>query len=672
MRYLRSFVGLVVVFGGSALVCWWVVHAYGYLLEMTSNADSLAVIDFSRDLFRGEPLGGWNLPRAPFLFPDALIASFVLFFGWSNNFTIITIASINYSLLIISCYTVLQGAYRLNRISLPGVGLVVTLSLLAIMYLFPVSVFNVYWQIFASGTHFGTVVVIALMLSLNKILFKDSSILLRVFFLFFLTVAAVASNVMALLLLMFWLASEVFSAAWKRPKGRIDMLVVFFSSIIGVGLSSMIPRQSMAESFFSIDQFIRGIHSFREWFYGSFDNAAFIFSLIFSSVAFPLLMQGRWPKFRENTGQMFLGKDFVLPSLGVIAVSPMFFQAAGSLRYLIFPAFILILCFVLIYFRLIGFVENNRRRPAIFFAWSLLICSGLFFSYDKVKTASAYESNAAKSYQCIKRASLEYPLQDGIASYWNARPVRFYSNFEYYLAQVTPWRPSEGHFFWGNNGYSFLYKNTSTKLPRQYNYILATNDEVQSSLWGGVINKAINKVSCEKDTLFYFDDPKTLWDFLFSRGLPTGLEPSKLKTGPVGACAANFSSPSCIFAGGDAKLSTQVGVREGGVIKANGQPGFLVFGPYIPLESGVYRLVAKGSLSGPSKALGVIDVVADLGKRILVVKPIVAGQSASGEIVSLDFEIMQPITDAEFRINIPAQTVGSFIAYDLNKIGEIE
>lgn len=138
------------------------------------------------------------------------------------------------------------------------------------------------------------------------------------------------------------------------------------------------------------------------------------------------------------------------------------------------------------------------------------------------------------------------------------------------------------------------------------------------------------------------------------------------------ALVAGCGAPVTEFSAADTKLATLVGVREGGVIKANGQPGFLVYGPYAPLEPGVYRLVAKGNLTGSSKALGVIDVIADKGKRILAVKPIVAGQSVAGDIVSLDFEVTQPVTDAEFRINVSAQTMGSFTAYELTKVAKPE
>lgn len=127
------------------------------------------------------------------------------------------------------------------------------------------------------------------------------------------------------------------------------------------------------------------------------------------------------------------------------------------------------------------------------------------------------------------------------------------------------------------------------------------------------------------------------------------------------------------FLGSNDNLRTQqAGVREGGVIKASGQPGFLVYGPYLPLEPGIYRLIAKGSLSGQSKAMGVIDVTAEAGNRILASKPIVAGQSDVGDIVSLAFEVTQPIVGVEFRINVGPQCTGSFTAYELTKVAKLE
>lgn len=123
------------------------------------------------------------------------------------------------------------------------------------------------------------------------------------------------------------------------------------------------------------------------------------------------------------------------------------------------------------------------------------------------------------------------------------------------------------------------------------------------------------------------------------------------------------------FSVGIDKLHTNVGVLEGGAIKTSGKFGHLVYGPYIPLKMGSYRLVAKGNLSGVDKALGTIDVASDGGTRIIAVKQIVAGESAPGDIVSLDFEIKQPsITSVEFRIVVSSQTIGSFTAYEITRV----
>lgn len=123
------------------------------------------------------------------------------------------------------------------------------------------------------------------------------------------------------------------------------------------------------------------------------------------------------------------------------------------------------------------------------------------------------------------------------------------------------------------------------------------------------------------------------------------------------------------FSVGTDKLSTIVGTQDGGTIKTSGKPGYLVYGPYIPLKTGVYRLVAKGSLTGNDKPLGTIDVASGKGASVIASKPIIAGESAAGDIVTLDFVVKEsPVTDAEFRILVAPQTSGSFTSYVITKI----
>jgi len=289
-------------------------------------------------------------------------------------------------------------------------------------------------------------------------------------------------------------------------------------------------------------------------------------------------------------------------------------------------------------------------------------------TFDKIIAEPEYESNSSKGYKCIKKGALQYPLEDGIASYWNARPIKFYSNFEYYLAQVRPWNPSEGYFFWGNNWISFLYKDASIKQPRKYNYILATNSEVSSGIWGDIINFSKNKVSCEGNTLFYFDDSSLLWNFLFKGGAPSEFKELGGENSIGLSCL--FDGVPCFFRVGEAKLFSQIGAFDGDIIKSSGKSGYLVYGPYIQLDAGKYRLIAKGYLIGPRKDLGIIDIAAEGGKRILTSKLIISDENELDTIAFLDFQIYQPSNNVEFRIKVNDQTTGSFLSYELMSLKE--
>jgi len=117
----------------------------------------------------------------------------------------------------------------------------------------------------------------------------------------------------------------------------------------------------------------------------------------------------------------------------------------------------------------------------------------------------------------------------------------------------------------------------------------------------------------------------------------------------------------------DDRLHTQAGERGQAEIKATGKAGFLVFGPYIPLEPGTYRLVVKGSLKGAANPIATVDVVSEAGKRVWAVRP-VYDSAATDVITAVAFVIDRPVVDAEFRILLAEQTVGTFKGFDLRKI----
>lgn len=56
-----------------------------------------------------------------------------------------------------------------------------------------------------------------------------------------------------------------------------------------------------------------------------------------------------------------------------------------------------------------------------------------------------------------------------------------------------------------------------------------------------------------------------------------------------------LSDGQLVFWGNDARLSTQVGLRKGRCLHSSGKAGYLIFGPYLPLSVGRYKVVIAGT-----------------------------------------------------------------------------
>jgi hypothetical protein len=665
MKRFSILASLLVLIGGSILVSYWMFHSYNFFIKETSfNADWLFMFDFLRNILHGQTLSGWNFPHAPGFFPDVISESFVLLLGWSNTLSLLTIAAINYSILIICFYFIIKSARSLEEVSFKGIIFTITLLIMIVAYIFPLSMLTIYFQIFCPATpHLMVAILVLFMLVINKLVFNHIINLWKAIFLFLLTFLTIVSDITALFLLLIWLSSEMFYTIFINTslRRKADIIIILIASVIASVVNTIVPRQSLEEDFFSKSVFLHSSHLYFHWLFSSYYNVLLICTFIVASLAFPFLLRGEWPNFRRSRWRENSDLSLALPSLGVLIVFPCFFETAASLRYLSFPAIILILCLALIYYRFMLEIKNKQIKHGILIAWCILTTCFLFSIYYKSKVKPEYELNAAKIYRCISNAAQIYPLQDGIATYWNARPVKFYSHFKYYLAQVPGWQPSAGYYFWLSNWYDFLYKNVSLKIPRKYNYILATTNEVTSGLWGNITKKANGTFTQNGYTIFYFKNDKILWDFLFFKGPP--LEVSKLQ-GISRLCIVRSASNSCIFTADH--FSTQAGTLKDGIIKANGSSGYLVLGPYVDIGSGKYHLVAKGHLIGSTSVLGNIYIISNSGK-IFSRKKIILKKDISDEIISIDFTIDKPTKNILFNIIIPKKTTGYFTGYEITE-----
>lgn len=673
-----------------------VFYVFPIAYRMASNADSLVMLDFARDVLMGQSLTHWNLPRAPYLFPDALIGLVVMLVGWSNVYTLKIIALINCTLFVWVSAVVLRQRSDLARLSYLQVGILLGLALLNIALIFPVSMLNVYWQLFASGAHFLMAIVVLSIFYWSARWRNEQQPPWMLVIIFLLCFAEALSDSLATLLLLIWMGSQFLWRLTSRSPShlhpRSDVLCVFFGVLLGTLISFQIPRQSLLNSFFSFDKFINASIACWQWFISSPANYGFVLVLTGLVLAYPLLLAGAWPR-TKAAWVAWIQSDALLPSLGVIAATPIFFQEVGSIRYLAFPALIALLSLALLYLRLWQrFTQRGWYWGALVsLCFALVIGQITVWQWERQQIGPAMQDQQGKdmiglavgaqtdlAIACLAQAQETLDLQDGVATYWNARPTRFASHFSHYLAQINPWRPRSGYMMWGNNGIDFIYRDSQKKVARQYNYLLATKSELANRLWGSLPSQANQVIECPMHTIYYFNEPAVLWSYLFPLELPFGFVQDQAST-PANSPASSSASSLALRVFPADDFFTVVGSRQGSYLQANGQAGVLAYGPYIPLLPGRYRLIAKGHLSMPQGANALIDVSAQFGKQVLAstiiqlpgaanVSALSKTNIASGEIGRLDFVISKTTEDVEFRLQVPAQTRGMLLQFDLQKL----
>lgn len=106
--------------------------------------------------------------------------------------------------------------------------------------------------------------------------------------------------------------------------------------------------------------------------------------------------------------------------------------------------------------------------------------------------------------------------------------------------------------------------------------------------------------------------------------------------------------------GNDPRLSAQVGRRLGRCVQSAGEAGFLMFGPYLALPTGRYRITLFGSAAPSPDGIGYMDVAVRKGAMKLVELPIRATVPANGPgestLVEAEVELDQPCDDLEVRL----------------------
>ncbi|WP_232222298.1 ArnT family glycosyltransferase [Thioalkalivibrio paradoxus] len=105
------------------------------------------------------------------------------------------------------------------------------------------------------------------------------------------------------------------------------------------------------------------------------------------------------------------------------------------------------------------------------------------------------------------------------------------------------------------------------------------------------------------------------------------------------------------------RFGSRVGVfaKEVGEVQSSGEKGVLLFGPYIPVEPGMYRVIWKGEwvdvLPEPGD-VGFVDVVHGKGTEQVASARVVPAELRDGVVGEIEFVLTEAVNDLEYRYHV--------------------
>ncbi|OCX75578.1 glycosyl transferase family 90 [Acidithiobacillus thiooxidans] len=124
------------------------------------------------------------------------------------------------------------------------------------------------------------------------------------------------------------------------------------------------------------------------------------------------------------------------------------------------------------------------------------------------------------------------------------------------------------------------------------------------------------------------------------------------------------------FLGSDTALCTEVGQREGQALVSTGQAGYLLYGPYMALEPGSYRVVLYGSADAIAVADATTDVCMAEGQRIITPGPKLRATTGGQEglLAAISYVVEENCRDIEVRVRVTERCRISIALVEFYKI----
>ena len=118
----------------------------------------------------------------------------------------------------------------------------------------------------------------------------------------------------------------------------------------------------------------------------------------------------------------------------------------------------------------------------------------------------------------------------------------------------------------------------------------------------------------------------------------------------------------------DSRIASEVGQRGAAGMSADGRAGYLLYGPYVAMPAGNYRLQVTGQWSG-GVGTAMLDAAMSRGARVLASRTLQSPADAAPLDASLDFHVPQGgAGDLEIRLRVDAGVKASVASYSLHAL----
>ena len=127
------------------------------------------------------------------------------------------------------------------------------------------------------------------------------------------------------------------------------------------------------------------------------------------------------------------------------------------------------------------------------------------------------------------------------------------------------------------------------------------------------------------------------------------------------------------FAIDNGSIGSQVGERRPGAgVASHGVAGWLIYGPYTPMPAGRYRVVITGQALPDHAGHVHADVAYHQGSLLAAAleldPPQLSAQAVGDQLLTLPFELAEPVADLEVRIRVDEATRLAVTSYRIEPV----